>query len=78
MVLPLLTYSQAIIKILQEENITKSKWVPTIWLGVYHAMKENHQRKLALQEYIVGSSALPKSLREVSKRFWDKKVQAWE
>jgi fatty-acyl-CoA synthase len=36
---------EAIIKILQEEKITKSKWVSTIWLGVYHAMKENPPKK---------------------------------
>lgn len=70
---------EAIIKILQEEKITKANGVPTIWLGVYHAMKENPPKeKLALQEYIVGGSALPKSLIEgFEKDFGIKGVQAW-
>lgn len=70
---------EAIIKMLQEEKITKANGVPTIWLGVYHAMKENPPKeKLALQEYIVGGSALPKSLIEgFEKDFGIKGVQAW-
>ncbi|MEZ7498104.1 long-chain fatty acid--CoA ligase [Flavobacterium sp. Arc3] len=70
---------EAIIKILEEEKVTKANGVPTIWLGVYHAMKENPPKeKLALQEYIVGGSALPKSLIEgFEKDFGIKGVQAW-
>ncbi|MEZ7504832.1 long-chain fatty acid--CoA ligase [Flavobacterium sp. Arc2] len=70
---------EAIIKILEEEKVTKANGVPTIWLGVYHAMKEKPPiEKLALQEYIVGGSALPKSLIEgFEKDFGIKGVQAW-
>jgi fatty-acyl-CoA synthase len=70
---------EAIINILQKENITKANGVPTIWLGVYHAMKANPPKeKLALQEYLVGGSALPKSLIEgFDKDFGIKGVQAW-
>jgi acyl-CoA synthetase (AMP-forming)/AMP-acid ligase II len=32
---------EAIIKILVEEKVTKANGVPTIWLGVYHALKMN-------------------------------------
>jgi fatty-acyl-CoA synthase len=35
-------------------------------------MKKNPPKeKLALEEYIVGGSALPKVLLKVSKRFWN-------
>lgn len=70
---------EALIKILQEEKVTKANGVPTIWLGVYHAMKMNPPKeKLALKEYLVGGSALPKSLIEgFEKDFGIKGIQAW-
>tara|TARA_R110002126_G_scaffold17817_12_gene68978 strand:+ start:212 stop:1840 length:1629 start_codon:yes stop_codon:yes gene_type:complete len=70
---------EAIINILQKEKITKANGVPTIWLGVYHAMKQNPPKeKLVLKEYLVGGSALPKSLIEgFDKNFGIKGVQAW-
>jgi fatty-acyl-CoA synthase len=70
---------EALIKILEEEKVTKANGVPTIWLGVYDAMKKNPPKeKLALEEYIVGGSALPKSLIEgFEKDFGIKGVQAW-
>ncbi|REG79579.1 long-chain fatty acid--CoA ligase [Algoriphagus antarcticus] len=70
---------ESIIKILIEEKVNKANGVPTIWLGVYHEMKKNPPReKLALEEYIVGGSALPKSLIEgFEKDFGIKGVQAW-
>jgi len=70
---------EAIINILQKEKITKANGVPTIWLGVYHAMKQNPPKeKLVLKEYLVGGSALTKSLIEgFDKDFGIKGVQAW-
>jgi len=70
---------EAIIKILIEEKVNKANGVPTIWLGVYHEMKKNPPKeKLALKEYIIGGSALPKSLIEgFEKDFGIKGVQAW-
>jgi fatty-acyl-CoA synthase len=54
---------EALIKILEDEKVTKANGVPTIWLGIYDAMKKIHQ-KATSEEYIVGGSALPKSLIE--------------
>ncbi len=70
---------EAIIKMLREEKVTKANGVPSIWLGVYQAMKMNPPtEKLALTEYLVGGSALPKSLIEnFEKDFGIKGVQAW-
>jgi len=69
----------AIIKIMKEEKVNKANGVPTIWLGIYHAMKKNPPKeKLALEEYLVGGSALSKSLIEgFEKDFGIRGVQAW-
>ncbi len=70
---------EAIITMLQVEKITKANGVPTIWLGVYHALKKNPPKeKLALKEYLVGGSAIPKSLLEgFEKDFGITGGQAW-
>lgn len=70
---------EAIIKILEQEKVTKANGVPTIWMGVYEAMKKNPPKeKLALVEYLVGGSALPASLIEgFEKDFGIRGVQAW-
>ncbi|MEP2060028.1 MAG: long-chain fatty acid--CoA ligase [Maribacter litoralis] len=69
----------AIIKILESEKINKANGVPSIWRGVYEAMKKNPPKtKLALKEYLVGGSALSASLIEnFEKDFGIKGVQAW-
>lgn len=80
MVLPSLHLQpDAIIQILTQEKITIANGVPTIWLGVYDAMKKNPPKeKLALKEFLVGGSALPPSLIEgFEKDFGIKGVHAW-
>ena len=69
----------AIVKILQQERVTKANGVPTIWLGVYQELKKNPPAEpLALEEYLVGGSALPKSLIVgMEKDFGIRGVQAW-
>jgi len=68
-----------IIEILDKEKVTKANGVPTIWMGVYNEMKTNPpNEKLELEEYLVGGSALPKSLiRGFEKDFGIKGVHAW-
>jgi len=70
---------QAIINILQVDKVTKANGVPTIWMGVYEELKKNPpEEKLALEEYLVGGSALPASLIEgFEKDFGIKGVHAW-
>ena len=70
---------EALIKILEKEKVTKANGVPSIWLGVYHALKTNPPKeKLALGECLIGGSAIPKSLIEgLEKDFGIKAVQAW-
>ncbi|MDP5062814.1 MAG: long-chain fatty acid--CoA ligase [Maribacter sp.] len=69
----------AIIRILESENINKANGVPSIWRGVYDEMKKNPpKKKLALEEYLVGGSALSASLIEnFEKDFGIRGVQAW-
>ncbi|WP_116769339.1 long-chain fatty acid--CoA ligase [Maribacter litoralis] len=69
----------AIIKILEREKINKANGVPSIWRGIYEAMKKNPPKtKLDLEEYLVGGSALSASLIEnFEKDFGIKGVQAW-
>jgi fatty-acyl-CoA synthase len=70
---------EAIIKMLISEKVNKANGVPSIWLGVYHALKKNPpQEKLELKEYLVGGSALPASLIDgFEKDFGIRGVQAW-
>jgi hypothetical protein len=44
---------EAIINILQKRKKSQRQWRPNIWLGVYHAMKQNPPKeKLVLKEYL--------------------------
>ena len=69
----------ALIDILQKEKITIANGVPTIWMGVYDALKKNPPKeKLTLKEYIVGGSALAPSLIKTMEHDFDLKgTQAW-
>jgi len=69
----------ALIEIMQQEKITIAIGVPTIWLGVYEALKKNPPKeKLAMKEYLVGGSAMPQSLIEgFEKDFGIKGAHAW-
>ncbi|APQ15888.1 long-chain fatty acid--CoA ligase [Maribacter hydrothermalis] len=70
---------EAIIRILELEKVNKANGVPSIWMGVYEELKKNPpKKKLALEEYLVGGSALTASLVEnFEKDFGIKGVQAW-
>jgi fatty-acyl-CoA synthase len=69
----------ALIKILIDEKVNKSNGVPTIWLGVYDALKKNPPaEKLALTDILVGGSAFPESLMDnLDKDFGIRTTHAW-
>ncbi len=69
----------ALIRIMQREGVTTANGVPTIWLGIYQEMtKQPPTPPLALREYVVGGSALPKSLiRGFEDDFGIQGVHAW-
>ena len=69
----------AIIKILKEEKVTLANGVPSIWLGVYEALKKTPPKeKLSLKEFAVGGSAVPAILiQNFEKDFGIKVLHAW-
>jgi fatty-acyl-CoA synthase len=69
----------AIINILKEEKVTLANGVPSIWLGVYEALKKNPPKeKLLLKEFAVGGSAVPANLiKNFEKDFGIKVLHAW-
>ena len=69
----------AIIDIVQKEQINKANGVPSIWLGVYQTMKKNPPKeKFPLEEYLVGGSALTASLiKAFEDDFGVRGVHAW-
>jgi len=69
----------ALIDIMQKESVTYANGVPTIWMGVYDALKKNPPKeKLKLREFTVGGSAIATSLISgFEKDFGIKAVQAW-
>jgi fatty-acyl-CoA synthase len=69
----------AVIKILIDEKVNKSNGVPTIWLGIYDALKKNPPvEKVALTDILVGGSAFPESLMDnLEEDFGIKTTHAW-
>jgi fatty-acyl-CoA synthase len=70
---------EALIKILIDEKVNKSNGVPTIWLGIYDALKKNPPaEKLSLTDILVGGSAVPESLMDNLKKDFDINIiHAW-
>ena len=68
-----------LIDIIQQEKITRANGVPTIWMGIYEELKRSHpQKKLTLQEFMVGGSAVPQSLiRKFKEDFNIECFHAW-
>lgn len=69
----------ALINLIQEERITIATGVPTIWMGIYEALKKDPPKeKLLLRDYMVGGSALPLNLiRALAEDFDIKGIHAW-
>jgi fatty-acyl-CoA synthase len=69
----------SLVEILQNEKITISNGVPTIWMGIYEELKFNPPKeKLRLREYMVGGSAVPISLiRKFEEDFGIACLHAW-
>ena len=68
-----------LIDIIQREKITRANGVPTIWMGIYEALKQNpNQEKLPLKEFMVGGSAVPPGLiRKFEEDFGIACFHAW-
>ena len=55
---------ESLIRIILAENVNKAAAVPTIWLGVYAALKSGGIKSIPLKELIVGGAAVPPNLIE--------------
>ncbi|MFI5154829.1 MAG: long-chain fatty acid--CoA ligase [Chitinophagales bacterium] len=68
-----------LIDIMLKEKITKANGVPTIWMGVYEELKKNpNSKRLDLQEFLVGGSAMPAALiRKFSEEYGISSCHAW-
>ena len=66
------------IDIIQKEQVNKANGVPTIWLGIYAALKSNPPASFPLKEIMVGGASAPPSLIEnYEKDFGIKVLHAW-
>jgi fatty-acyl-CoA synthase len=70
---------EAMLDLLQNESVTLSGAVPTVWLGVIHALEAHRGRwKLAPELRIVsGGSAVPESLLRRFDKFGIRIIHAW-
>jgi fatty-acyl-CoA synthase len=70
---------ESLISIIINEKINKANGVPTIWQGIYAALKKNHPGdSFPLKEFFIGGASAPPSLIEnFQKDFNIKAVQAW-
>ena len=66
------------IEIIQKEQVNKANGVPTIWLGIFAALKGNPPASFPLKEIMVGGASAPPSLIEnFEKDFGIKMLHAW-
>ncbi|HEY5405849.1 MAG TPA: long-chain fatty acid--CoA ligase [Ginsengibacter sp.] len=67
------------IEFIQKEQVNKANGVPTIWLGIYSALKNNPPSlPFPLKEIMVGGASVPPSLIEnFEKEFGIKMLHAW-
>jgi fatty-acyl-CoA synthase len=66
------------IEIIQREQVNKANGVPTIWLGIYAALKDNPPASFPLKEVMVGGASAPPSLiKNYEDDFGIKMLHAW-
>ena len=70
---------EPLIEIIKNELVNKANGVPTIWLGIYAALKKNPPgTSFSLKEFLVGgASAPPSMIKNFEKDFGIKAVHAW-
>ncbi|GAC1597604.1 MAG: long-chain fatty acid--CoA ligase [Ginsengibacter sp.] len=68
-----------LIDIMINEKVNKANGIPTIWLGIYEALKKNNRAsEMKLKEfYIGGASAPPALIQNFQNDFGIKAVHAW-
>ncbi|WP_435360318.1 long-chain fatty acid--CoA ligase [Haloarchaeobius sp. DFWS5] len=65
-------------KLIEEEGVTLTAGVPTVWLGLLEYARENEVDLSSLERIIIGGSAAPKSVIETFDKQYDVQVlHAW-
>ena len=67
----------SLVRMLNEEHVTISSAVPTIWLGVLHELRSSGARLHTLKRLFVGGSAVPRVLIEGLGDYGVELHQAW-
>lgn len=67
----------SLVRMLNEERVTYSSAVPTIWLGVLHELRRSGARLRTLKRLGVGGSAVPRVLVETMGEHGVEVQQAW-
>ncbi len=67
----------SLVRMLNEEHVTLSSAVPTIWLGVLHELRSSGARLQTLKRLYVGGSAVPRVLIEGLGDYGVELHQAW-
>ncbi|MBV9748288.1 MAG: long-chain-fatty-acid--CoA ligase [Acetobacteraceae bacterium] len=67
----------SLVRMLNEERVTISSAVPTIWLGLLHELRSTGARLQTLKRLFVGGSAVPRVLIEGMAEYGVELHQAW-
>lgn len=64
--------------LMESEKVTLAAGVPTLWIGLYHHLKERPRDLPYLDRMVVGGAAMPRSLIEAYERdFGIRVIHAW-
>ncbi len=68
----------SLFELMDDEGVTLSAGVPTVWLGLLASMREHGRRPSALQRVLIGGSAAPPAMIEAFQKDFDVEVRhAW-
>ncbi len=63
--------------LIEEEGVTITAGVPTVWLGLLEYMKENEVDLSSLEQIVIGGAAAPKAVIEQYDEFGVDVIHAW-
>lgn len=68
----------SLVRLIDDERVTVSLGVPTIWLGLLGALETSGSKAASMRRTIVGGSALPPSMaRQFRERYGIELIHAW-
>jgi fatty-acyl-CoA synthase len=66
-----------VIELCENERVTYSAGVPTVWMGVRDLLREQNKRLPLLRKIIIGGSAMPQSLMDDLRELGISALHAW-